>query len=266
MQLFSSLENRVNTRMPAGHRMAHQLCFIVHDVMAQSLVSGMNASVFHRTFKFLDDEDRKAFQQAESPFAWLEQSRRVDKWADLYVNTVFPAVLSDMLHCFYEALETSRKGKLCISYMLIRKPIKESLFLLESIIIDRHDFATKLATEPMKLFGPAAGGVEAHAKRIRRVLAMVGEADRFDANYLARLRYDKPGRDSFDGACDKATHLFTDRAAILTELSNINFIFSTEKEKGTQWSYLYSRLPYLLIYIHCLVEHVYTSIVPDAAT
>jgi hypothetical protein len=49
-----------------------------------------------------------------------------------------------MLHCFYKALETSGKGKLAVSLMLIRKPLQESLFVLESIVADRTNFAYKL--------------------------------------------------------------------------------------------------------------------------
>jgi hypothetical protein len=88
----------------------------------------------------------------------------------LLVTTIFPAVLSDMLHCFYEALEVSRKAKLTIAFMLVRKPLQESLFLLESVIIDRCDFAKKLTTDPVKLWSQGAGGVEVHAKEYGRFL------------------------------------------------------------------------------------------------
>lgn len=119
--------------------MAHQLCFIVHDVMTQLLVSGEKASAFSMTFNFRDEEDRAAFEKADDIFVWLEQSRRVDEQAAFLVTTVFSAVLSDMLHCFYEALEVSRKGKLTFSFMLVRKPLQESLYLLESVLADRSD-------------------------------------------------------------------------------------------------------------------------------
>jgi len=72
----------------------------VHDVMTQLLASGENASAFKMTFEFRDEADRSAFEKA-NVFEWLEQSRRVDEREALLVTTVFPAVLSDMLHCFY---------------------------------------------------------------------------------------------------------------------------------------------------------------------
>lgn len=230
--------------------------------MAQALVSGENCSVFSTSFKFRDDADRAAFENADDVFVWLDQSRRVDERAALLVTTAFPAVLSDMLHCFYEAFEASRKAKLTISFMLLRKPLQESLYLLESVIADRSDFAEKLVFDPTKLWSQTGGGVEVHARRIQKVIDALGESDRFDAEYISKLRYDKNASDGFDGICNKAMHLFTTHAAIRTEPININFIFSGIDAKLTQWSYLYSRLPYLLVYMYCIVEHVYETIIP----
>jgi len=230
--------------------------------MTQLLMSGTKASAFKQTVEFRDDADKLALEEADDIFAWLEQTRRVDERAALLVSTIFPAVLSDALHCFYEALETSRKAKLNITFILVRKPLQESLFLLESVIADRSDFAEKLATDPVKLWSQTAGGLDVHAKRIQKVLDVMGEANRFDANYLAQLRYDKSAADGFDGVCNQAIHLFTGHKAIATQPMNINFIFSDWDSKVTQWAFLYGRLPYLLVYMHCLVEHVCADIAP----
>ena len=56
--------------------------------------------------------------------------------------------------------------------------------------------------------------------------------------------------------------LFTSHEAIRTEPLNINFIFSGMDAKLTQWSYFYGRLPYLLAYMHRIVEHVCATIAP----
>jgi len=229
--------------------------------MTQLLISGHKASAFTVTVKFRDDADRKAFEQ-EDIFDWLEATRRVDERVAILVTIVFPAVLGDMLHCFYEALETSRKGKMGVSFTLIRKPLQESLFILESIVADRKDFADKLTLAPLKLGSQKAGGIEVHTKRIQQVLDVLGESQRFDASYIARLRYDKEARDGFDGICNKAIHLFTGHKAIQTEPLNINFIFSKLDATLTQWSYLYSRLPYLLFYMHRVVEHICAEVAP----
>jgi hypothetical protein len=265
MKIHSSLNGRLNTHLPDEHKTAHELCFKMHDVMAQLLLSGRRAKAFHIQFEFRDQDDKLSFEQTDNIFLWLEQTRRDDERVALIVSTVFPAILSDMLHCIYEVLETSRKGKLTISYMLMRKPIQESLFVLESIILDQAGFASKLATKPGTMGSQKAGGVEVHIKRIQRVLEIIGEECRFDPKYLAQLRYDKDAEDGFDGICNKAIHLFTNHKSIATEPLNINFIFSQTDTDTilTQWSYLYSRLPYLLAYTHRIVEHICAGIAPS---
>jgi hypothetical protein len=76
-----------------------------------------------------------------------------------------------------------------------RPTVPLGLFLLESVIADRSDFANKLATDPTKLWSQTAGGVEVHAKRIQKVLDVLDEGHRFNADYLAQLRYDKKAQD-----------------------------------------------------------------------
>jgi len=247
--------------LPDSYRTGHELCFTVHDFITGLLVTGQQAAAFNVPITLHDEADRLALEKAEDIFVWLEQTRRTDERNAVLVTAVFPAVLSDMVHCFYEALETSRKGKLGITYMLLRKPLQESLFLFESIIVDRHDFGEKLTLEPSKLWSQGAGGLEPHTKRIRKVLDVIGQNDFFDPAYLAQLRYDKDAEDGFDGICNKAMHLFTTHKAIRTEPLNINFIFSNIKSMETQWAYLYSRLPYLLIYIYRVVEYICSTIV-----
>jgi hypothetical protein len=129
--------------------------------MTELLVSGRKQSAFHVTFEFKDDADREAFENSDI-FDWLEQSRGIGERTAVLVSTVFPAVLGDMMHCFYEALETSRKGKLTVSFMLLRKPLQESLFLLESVLVDPHGFAEKMTVDPGKLGSQGAGGLEVH--------------------------------------------------------------------------------------------------------
>ena len=134
------------------------MCFAVHNIMTQLLVSGRRAGAFQVEFELHDDADRAAFES--DVFEWLDKRRGIEERAAVLVATVFPAVLGDTLHCFYEALETCRKGKLTVSFMLLRKPLQESLFVLEAVIADRAGFAKKLSYDPLKLWSQGAGGQE----------------------------------------------------------------------------------------------------------
>lgn len=236
---------------------AHELCFLHHDIMVELLRSGEEEDSFSQRFRFRDDADRADFEHSADVFEWFERTRRERERTAFLRRIVFPALLSDLLHFVYEALESSRKAKLNVTYALIRKPIQENLFLMETIAADVNRFSEHLTNQPLKLRAQKAGGLEAHVRRISLVLDALDDQDRFDADYLARLRYDKGAEDGFDGVCNKAIHLFTEHKAIATEQLNVNFIFSGWDAKMTQWYYLYSRLPYLLDYTRLVVEHVY---------
>lgn len=250
--------------MPSTFDSAHDLCFSIHDAMVQIIVSGQEGRFFTTEIKLKNDEEHKSFEDADDIFSWLEKENRLNDRASILKTTVLPAVLSDMMHCVFECLESSRKAKLGISFMLIRKPLQESLYLLESIVLDELNFSEILATDPLKLRSQNAGGISGHTKRIQKVLEIVGESSRLNAEYIAQLRYDKNSDDSFDGVCNHAMHLFTEHKAIRTEQLNINFIFSGWSQKITQWNYLYSRLPYLLFYTHRIAEHIVASIAPTS--
>jgi hypothetical protein len=224
--------------------------------LVELLRSGEKCGAFLEPIEFRDEKDRDELEAADDVFAWLAHTGRVDERVRILRRSVFPALLSDFLHFIFEALETSRKAKLNVCYALIRKPLQEDLFLLEIISTDPEAFAHSLLENPMALRAQKAGGIEAHTRRISKALEVLGEQDRFDAAYIAQLRYDRNAEDGFDGSCNKAVHLFTEHPAIRTEPLNVNFIFSDWDAKLTQWYYLYSRLPYLLFYARLLVEHV----------
>lgn len=239
---------------------AHDLCFLHHDVLVELLRTAEESEAFTQEFEFRDASDRSAFESSAHALEWLARTGRTRERADFLRRFVFPALLSDMLHFIYEALDCSRAAKLNVTYALIRKPLQENLFLLETIATDVEGFAEKLAANPMYLRAQKAGGLDAHERRISDVLAAIGESDRFDARYLAQLRYDRAAEDGFDGMCNQAVHLFTEHKAIKTAPLSVNFIFSGEDEKQAQWYLLYSRLPYLLDYARQVVEHVYRNL------
>ncbi|MBB5320319.1 hypothetical protein [Marinobacter oulmenensis] len=259
----STSKNKHGRFLPEDFDIAHDLCFTIHDVMLQVIKSGEEGGFF-RTKIDLGDGEAQELEEIGDIFEWLEAKSRYEDRAKILATTILPAILSDSLHCIYESLECSRKAKLSITYMLVRKPIQENLYVLESMVLDNLNFANTLASDSLRLRPKNAGGVEGHKNRISKVLEVIGETERLDAGYIAQLRYDKKSEDSFDGICNHAMHLFTEHPAIKTDNLNINFIFSGWEQKWTQWDYLYSRLPYLLFYMHRVVEHIIGAIAPTS--
>jgi hypothetical protein len=237
---------------------AHDLCFLNHDILVELLRSGEEHRVFHMRTKFTDDIDKQKFEDAEDVFEWFNQTGRTKEHTETLKRSVFQSLLSDFLHFIYVSLKNSPQEKLNVTYALIRKPIQENLYLFETMAFDLDNFADYLTDNPLKLRVKNAGGIEGHEKRITKVLKLLGEEDRFDARYLAQLRYQKID-DGFDGICNRAMHLFTEHKAIRTESLNINMIFSGKQAKQRQWYFLYSRLPYILYYARRLIEYIFST-------
>jgi hypothetical protein len=245
--------------LPAAFHLAHDVAFMNHDAMLHLLAGGERVGSYGYELTFRDDADRVSFEASPDLFSWLANTNRSDERAQLLRNIVFPALLSDFLHFTYEALTCSRKANLIVCYALIRKPLQESLALVEAVAANVHFFAEHLVNDPLALRASKAGGIEAHAKRICGVLASMPDGAHFDAGFLADLRYNKRAPDGFDGICNQAMHLFTEHEAIRTEAINVNFIFSGEDQRLSQWSHLYSRLPYLLYYARSVIESLFAS-------
>lgn len=207
---------------------------------------------------------KRSISYEENIINWLKKNERIDDKNKIISATVLPAILSDMMHCIYEAISSAYKGKMAVAYMLIRKPIQESLFVLEEMQIDKSAFVSNLENDQSRFQPKFIGGVGGHEKRISKVLDSLGFNGVLDPKYIAQLRYDKSFYDSFDGVCNKAMHLFTGHHSIKTEDLNINFIFPGVKGLSSQWNYFYSRLPYLLLYMYLVVEHILENIAPTS--
>ncbi|TCB84275.1 hypothetical protein E0H90_09605 [Acinetobacter sp. ANC 3791] len=239
---------------------AHQLCFFIHDVMVDFIKTGETHGIFHHEIKLSNDEENNLLQYKGNILDWLKNNNKMDEYEITIKKVIIQALLSDMLHCIYEALKAMEKGKISVAYMLIRKPIQESLYLFEEIILLKSEFIQIFENNPLKLRPKNAGGIEGHTKRIEKILLDLNMDQILDSSYVAKLRYDKKQEDSFDGVCNQAIHLFTEHQAIRTENLNINFIFADSKCKQTLYNFMYSRLPYLMYYMYIVFEKVANDI------
>jgi len=235
---------------------AHSLCLLNHDALLKLLISGRQKGMFLHQVRLESERDRQQLEAAANVFEWLEATGRSNELSKVLRTVVFPAVLADFLYFTEEALDTSRKGKLAVCYSLLRKPLQEALFVFEEMLIDLDEFVELIERSPERLHSQSVGGLRSHAERINKVLELLQETDRFDADYIVQLRYDKQTGDGFDGICNKATNVFTGRASIRTEPMNIGFIFSGKEENLAQWNYLYTRLPYLLTYARLVIQRL----------
>lgn len=244
--------NGSNTHLPKIFHKGYELCFFAHDVATQLLKSGHEHGIFSAQLdEILDDADSTELPDLVEI---IKNKNLTSKLPEILVSRIFPAVLGDSLHYIFEALEAARKGKTSVAYTLLRKPLQDNLMVLESIIENENQFADRLSCTPPKF--NRGDDLASHTARISATLKKIGYSSAFDAEYIAQLRYDKSCEDSFDGFCNKATHLITSKSIVKTTAYSLNFIFPTSQSLNMQWAFLFSRLPYILTYTTALCEYI----------
>lgn len=79
----------------------------------------------------------------DEPYQWLLDNGYKEVAERLTFKQVFAATLSDFLQFIYASLISSEKGHLAVTYSLLRKPLKENLFILELLLSKPVDFFIK---------------------------------------------------------------------------------------------------------------------------
>jgi hypothetical protein len=248
--------------LPAEFKFCHDYCFFLHDQLLETLISGEKAKIFGVQFKHKDKShaDEIAKLTGENLLVWMEANGYKKEVRILYYKQVCAALLSDFLHFTYEALQCSRKGKLTVAYALLRKLLKENLFLLEWLLARPADFLKRFEAENPKRFQlPSKIKEQEQIAIIREAIKATGQDEWIRAEFLHELRFKKSLPYGFEPVWQKANHLVTTLDFLETEPSNFNFVFSNKEARYTQWVGLYWFLPILLYHAVSVVESLFSK-------
>lgn len=266
LSLFVSSRRRRFHAFPEEFRLANDFAFYLHDSLVTMVEYGEQAQLFNVSFPFKSPEDAKVFAnlQGDQAWDWLQQSGYEWVLAELVYRQLLVALLADACHFIYEALNCSRKGKLAVTYALLRKPLRENLFYLEWLLADRKNLIGRFlheGPERLLLSQPSVSEKQKHT-----IIADAAAKTAFPTfappDLLYDLRYSKDVAYGFEPIWHKAIHLVTTYHELSsTEKQNLNFIFSSDRDRLHQWRHLYSYLPLLLRYAVEVAEALMGSIV-----
>lgn len=236
--------------LPDRYKFNHNYCFFLHDFLVDIIKYGEENNRFTVSIKFEDKKSSKKIKElkGEGLWDWLKEKGFEDEIDELTYKQIYVAVLSDFCQFLYTALKCSEKGKLSVTYSLLRKPLKDHLLIFEWLITNPNDFLTKFNS---------AGSFESIAidkvtkgekiKMINKTQDIIPHSF-FTPDFIYDIRYNKKVEYGFEKLFQKATHIVTSYKNIRTEKGNLNFIFSDEKAKISQWDHLYFLLPGILLY------------------
>ena len=236
--------------LPEKYRFSHEFCFFLHDQIVEALRSGEAASIFHHEIT-MEEHELSAIEGlvGDELFEWFESNGHKDIVLILYYKQLCAALLSDMLNFIYEALQCSKKGKLTVTYALLRKPFKENLFYLEWLLSDPGAFLLRFDLGNIKeLSINSALSDKDKISIISKALDKTTAGNWLTPEFLYELRFDKKSEISMEPLFQKANHLVTTFRFLETEGQNFNFVFSDRNSWDSQWDQLYTFLPILLFH------------------
>jgi hypothetical protein len=133
-------------RLPPEYAFAHDYCFFLNDTLGHLIREAETANALSVTIDLTRLAPEVRAEMADGDLkgdalaSWLEQHGYQDAINDLTERHVIAAVVSDAAQFIYEALRCSEKGKLVVTFALLRKPLRENLLLLELLLADRERF------------------------------------------------------------------------------------------------------------------------------
>jgi hypothetical protein len=257
-------ENNPRDFIPDEYKFAHDYCFFLHDLLASIVVVGEQEEIFHHKFPLKNSSHAEQMDGkiGDELASWMEQNGYAAELWKANRRHICVALLSDLCQFVYEAIDCSKKGKLTVTFALLRKPLKENLFYFEWLLADSDDFinrfhaplpkkenAKRPIPQPMQL---------SKEKRIEIIGNAMKKTDLgvwISPEFIYQLRYDKDVEYGLEWLFQRANHLITTFVA-QTEEQNFNFVFSGDEEKLSQWKGLYTTLPVLLLHAVLVIEGV----------
>lgn len=251
--------------IPKEYEFAHEYCFFLHDTLANIVIEGEQAGIFNYQFELKNSDHIEHFsgKSGEELAEWMEQNGYEAEFREVTQRQICVALLSDFSHFIYEALSCSQKGKLTVTFALLRKPLKENLFYFEWLLADPPDFIKRfhepiLSNKERPLPLPTELTKSRRIEIIRKAISNSKIGAWISPEFIYELRYDKKCDYGFERLFQRATHLITTFTA-QTEEQNFNFVFSGETEKLLQWQGLYTLLPALLLHTLLIIGTVIRS-------
>lgn len=254
--------------LPERFVFRHQFAFFLHDLIAKIIKTGEEKGVFQHSIILNNLEEASILSSGnEIDIIDFLMSKGYDKEVDaLLTKILFDALVSDLLHYVYTALDTSAKSKLSVTFSLLRKPFKDNLYFLEWLLADSEDFFAKFKNS--ESYNNIAIDKISAERKLEIITKSISKSTYkfLPGDFIYELRYDKTKPYSLEPLWNKANHLITSYKDYKTEDLNLNFIFSQDRARDFQWDILYTDLSGLLMHTLFISDELYKHCTKEEST
>lgn len=247
--------------LPYRYRFAHDYAIFLHDLIVGMLKSGIDSEVFDTRVPLAEGQVSEFTElQGAALYSWLEENATREVLLETDYKLLIPAMVGDFCHYVLEALNASRKGKLTVAFTLLRKPFQDNLFYLEWMLADLPDFFDRFWTQSAKDLSVKDLPVERRKEIISGAIAALPNPHTIDASFIYDVRYNRAASYSLAGLADKAIHLVTINAHLLTAPRDFNFIFFDPEEFEEHLHHIYLVVPQLLYHALHVIDTIMSQL------
>lgn len=228
----------------------HKLCEFLLYQIEDFVVKDDYRKLRVQSLQFTEEPD---FLEGENILDYLIRSGEHDKHNEIITSNILNSLIADICQFMQIALFASLQKRLTVTFALIRKPFVYNLLVIlrlyfTSDFLDRFNNEEKFDTAKLS---------EDDIKGLLQVSEEVLFSKSIKAADIYDIVFNPASPDSIKNMSNKALHpSTTQNKNNLTEIQNLNFVFSTEKSIETQWDYLYRKLPLLLLYLNEVLEFI----------
>lgn len=232
--------------LPIKFHEKHHCCIELVRQMEEFIIGEDYNDLRTTRLNITEDEIKKA-GETKNAFECLENLGRMDEFSFLAKKHLILGIISDSCYFMQEALESSLKARLVVTYSLLRRPLVYNIKIILRILFDANfmssfinedDFdAARICDEKLKQYLILSD-------KYRLISTIKGE-DIYD------IIFNSKNKGAIINLSNKAMHPSTiKQIANKTEKMNLNFVFMTHEDNIAQWASLYTMLlPILIFYV-----------------
>lgn len=211
------------------------MLFLLHDQLADVVVQGEEVDLFHVSFRFRNEEEQKSFESIGSGNVvdWMNSTNRHREAKDVVERTLIHELLSDACQFLFESIECAAKGKISVAFALLRKPLRDQLFMMEWMLADRDGFLLEFSKGPEQV--DICDLLKKKGQWMRSIVESALQLSAYghftDHKFLWELRFEKSVHWSLENDWNQALHLITTHKHYRTDVESLNFAFITEESR-----------------------------------
>lgn len=246
--------------LPERFWVKHKQCELLVQQIEKFIVEEKYNELRYQSFK-LDSEDD--IKKNEHIFDYLLRKNRKDEHDNLIRISLVNAMVMDVCYFLQEALLCSKKKRLTVAFSLLRKPFVYHLPIFLRIMFD-NEFLDNFNNQDS--YDVNYIKEEKKQELIKSSLELLIGAKALTPQEIYDWIFNQNEPDSLINITNKALHLSTTRNKNnQTEIQNLNFIFSNQEDIENLWSYIYQKIPVLILYLLEVIEPLIFALIelPD---